>query len=59
MEWYVQWIQAYSAFANRNDYAAAISQLKQLEENPVCKNNLVSVLKMLFLKSNEHSVSKI
>jgi hypothetical protein len=42
MDWYVQWTQAYSAFANRNDYASAISQLKQLEENPVCKNNLVS-----------------
>ena len=43
MEWYSTWTQAYSAFATRNDYASAIAQLKQLEENPVCKNNLVSV----------------
>jgi len=48
MDWYVQWTQAYSAFANRNDYASAISQLKQLEENPVCKNNLVSLKKCSF-----------
>jgi hypothetical protein len=42
MEWYMTWTQAYSSFANRNDYTSAIAQLKQLEENPVCKKNLVN-----------------
>jgi hypothetical protein len=46
MEWFSMWTQAYSAFAAKNDYASAIAQLKLLEENPVCKNNLVRTIQL-------------
>lgn len=42
MEWYIQWIQAFAAFASRTEYPSAIAQLKQLDAHPICKNNLVS-----------------
>jgi hypothetical protein len=44
MDWFVLWTQAYSAFSARNDYPAAIAQLKLLEDHPVCRNNLVRAL---------------
>ena len=43
MEWYVQWIQAFAAFASRTEYPSAIAQLKQLDAHPICKNNLVNI----------------
>jgi anaphase-promoting complex subunit 7 len=39
-DWFNQWIQAFSAFANR-DYVASIASLKQLEDTqPLLRNNL-------------------
>ena len=50
MEWYVQWTQAFSAFSSRNDYPTAIELFKQLDEHPVCRNNLVGNLLVLLSK---------
>jgi tetratricopeptide (TPR) repeat protein len=37
MDWFNQWIQAYSQYSQK-DYAKAIAGFKQLESNPVLRN---------------------
>ena len=39
MEWFNQWIQAFTAFGNK-EYVAAMNKLKLLEERPILRNNI-------------------
>ena len=39
LDWYNQWIQAYTAFANK-EYIVAMNKFKQLEEKPCLRNNI-------------------
>ena len=39
MDWFNQWIQAFTAFGNK-EYVVAMSKLKALEERPILRNNI-------------------
>ena len=39
MEWFNQWIQAFTAFGNK-EYVVAMHKLKSLEERPILRNNI-------------------
>ena len=39
MDWFNEWIQAFTAFGNK-DYLSAMLKLKALEERPILRNNI-------------------